>query len=92
METVKGPKMIIFMLAECPQCGTRYAVAPDPYFPGQWIFFERDRSVEQPTHICVGGLLCLRGHALEVKAKEAALTKDGDWLTLSVEHPEPVLN
>lgn len=92
MEYSKVNKSIIFTLAECTQCGTRYAVAPDPYFPGQWIFFERDHSVEQPTHICVGGLLCLRGHALEVKAKEAALTNDGDWLSLAVEHPEPVLN
>ncbi len=92
MDTVQGPKMIIYMLAECPQCGTRYAVAPDPYSPGQWIFFERDHSIEEPTHICVGGLLCRHGHALEVKAEEAALTRDGDWLTLSVGHPEPALN
>lgn len=92
MENLKGTQKIIFTLAECEQCGTRYAVAPDPYFPGQWIVFERDRSIEQPTHVCVGGLLCLQGHTLDVTAKDAALTNEGQWLNLTVDHTEPVLN
>lgn len=78
--------MIVFTLALCKECRIRYAVAPDPYFPGQWIFFERDKSVEQPTHICLGGLLCLRGHALEVTAREAALTESGEWISVEQGH------
>ncbi|MCC6191971.1 MAG: hypothetical protein IT318_23320 [Anaerolineales bacterium] len=48
--------------------------------------------MEEPTHIGLGGLLCLRGHALEVRAQEAALTAGGAWLNLTVDHPEPMLN
>jgi hypothetical protein len=84
--------VIVFMLADCYECRLRYAVAPDPYFPGQWIFFECDRSVEQPTHICVGGLICLKGHTLEVISKEAVLTESGDWLSVEREHTLPNLN
>ena len=84
--------MIVFRLGRCETCRINYAIAPDPYFPGQWIFFERDKSVEQPSHICVGGMLCIRGHKLVVKDGDAALSESGDWLMVSQEHTEPRLN
>ena len=84
--------MVVYALARCPECKTRYALMPDPGFNGQWLFFDRDRNLEQPTHISVGGLLCLHGHALELQAAEAAQTADGMWLNLKVPEVEPVLN
>ena len=84
--------MVIFMLAECSLCGTRYAVSPDVSAPEQWLVFERKRMVNQPSHICIGGLLCVHGHALDITAEEAVLTTEGQWLVLTVTHLEPVLN
>ena len=84
--------MVIFMLAECSLCGTRYAVAPDVSTPEHWLLFERKRMGNQPSHICIGGLLCVHGHALDITAEEAVLTTEGQWLVLTVTHPEPVLN
>ncbi len=84
--------MVIFMLAECSICGMRYAVAPDPSTPNQYLVFERRSNLGDPSHICTGGLVCLHGHPLDVKAEEAVLTTEGDWLVLTVSHPEPVLN
>jgi hypothetical protein len=84
--------MVIFMLAECSMCGTRYAVAPDISAVEQWLVFERKSNLDQPSHICMGALLCPHGHALDITAEEAVLTTDGDWLVLRVAHPEPALN
>ncbi len=84
--------MVIFMLAECSLCGTRYAIAPDVSTPSQWLVFERKPTVDRPSHICVGGLLCVHGHALDITAEEAVLTTAGRWLVLTVAHPEPVWN
>ena len=79
--------MVIFMLAECSTCGTRFAVAPDVSAPMQWLVFERKRNVNEPSHICSGGLACVHGHALDVTAEEAVLTTEGQWLVLTVSHP-----
>ncbi len=84
--------MVIFILAECSICGTRYAAAPDISAPEQWLVFERKSRLDQPSHICMGALLCIHGHALDITAAEAVLTTGGDWLVLRVAHPEPVLN
>jgi hypothetical protein len=84
--------MVIFMLAECSLCGTRYAVAPDPTAANQFLLFERRRTSSPPSHICLGGLLCTHGHVLDITAEEAVLTTEGRWLVLAVSHPEPVLN
>jgi len=84
--------MVIFMLAECSLCGSRYAVAPDPSAESQWLVFGRGPKLNEPSHICIGGLLCVNGHALDVTAEEAVLTTEGHWLVLTVSHPEPVLN
>jgi hypothetical protein len=84
--------MVIFMLAECPVCGLRYAVAPDVSAPTQWLVFERKPMVNQPSHVSLGGPLCVHGHRLDVTAEEALLTTEGHWLVLTVSHPEPVLN
>jgi hypothetical protein len=74
--------VLVFTLAECKECGAHYAVTPDPNYPGQWVFFGRERRMIHPTHICVGGMLCVQGHALEVTAPSAVLTNAGDWLSL----------
>jgi hypothetical protein len=84
--------VIVFLLADCYQCRLRYAVAPDPYYPGQWLVFERVNPLERPSHIVVGGLICLKGHTLEVISKEAVMAENGDWLSVEREHPEPSLN
>jgi hypothetical protein len=84
--------MVVYTLARCPECRTRYALMPDPGFNGQWLFFDRDRGLEQPTHIAVGGLLCLHGHSLEVQSEEAAQIEDGRWLNLGVPRSEHILN
>jgi hypothetical protein len=84
--------MVIFMLATCSLCGTRYAIAPDVSAPEQWLVFVRKPTLHQPSHICVGGLLCVHGHTLDITAQEAVLTTEGQWLVLTVLHPEPVLN
>ncbi len=84
--------MVIFMLAECPLCGSRYAIAPDVSAESQWLVFQRRPMINEPSHICIGGLLCIHGHKLDVTAEEAVLTTDGQWLVLTVSHPEPVLN
>jgi hypothetical protein len=84
--------MVIFMLAECSVCGMHYAIAPDISGPSRWLVFERTPRINQPSHICVGGLLCVNGHALDITAEEAVLTTEGDWLVLTVAHTEPALN
>ena len=86
--------MVIFILAECSICGARYAVAPAPDFsaPEQWLVFDRASRLNEPSHMCSGGLLCAHGHPLDITAEEAVLTSEGDWLVLSVAHPEPALN
>ena len=84
--------MIVCELAECLICEIRYAILPDPYFPGQWIFFERDRSVEQPTHVNIGVKVCIRGHELHTTHKQAALTESGDWIAVAEEHGIPSQN
>jgi hypothetical protein len=84
--------MVIFMLGQCSICGTRYAIAPDVSEPSHWLLFERRPTINQPSHICVGGLLCIHGHTLDITAEEAVLTTDGDWLVLTVAHTEPALN
>jgi len=84
--------MVIFLLAECPLCGSRYAVARDPSVELHWLVFERRPRVNWPSHICIGRLLCVNGHTLDIVAEEAVLTSEGHWLVLTVSHPEPVLN
>jgi hypothetical protein len=74
--------VLVFTLADCRECGAHYAVTPDPNFPGQWVFFEREHKMFHPTHICVGGMLCVQGHSLVVTAQSAVLTNEGDWLSL----------
>jgi hypothetical protein len=84
--------MVIFMLAQCSVCGFRYAIAPDVTQSNQWLVFERKPTIDQPSHLCIGGLLCANGHPLDLTAEEAVLTTSGQWLVLTVAHPEPVLN
>ncbi len=84
--------MVIFMLAECAICGTRYAIAPALSDTAQWLLFERKSVLDRPSHLCTGAPLCAHGHALDITAEEAVLTAEGDWLVLTVSHPEPVLN
>lgn len=84
--------MVIFMLAECLICETRYAVAPDISAPDQWLVFERKSRLNAPSHICTGGLVCVHGHALDITAPHAVLTTEGDWLVLTLVQPEPALN
>ncbi|MGH2523888.1 MAG: hypothetical protein ACRDH2_15390 [Anaerolineales bacterium] len=68
-------------------------MVPDPCCPSQWVFFERDRlDFEHPTHVCVGGLLCLMGHDLAVTAQEAVLSEDGDWVRLTPDAAHMILN
>lgn len=84
---------MIFLLAECPQCSTRFAVTPDPFIPGQSAFFQRDRAAQPLSHISSGGLLCLRGHALVVTHRQAVLTQAGEWLNVEVVNDVlPILN
>jgi hypothetical protein len=83
---------LIYLLAQCPQCHTRYAVAPDPFVPGQWGFYQRDEEAHPLSHICAGGLLCLRGHALTITVKQAVLTQAGEWLNVQVQDIQPVWN
>ena len=54
--------------------------------------FERKPTIDQPSHLSLGGMLCVHGHALELTAEEAVLTTSGQWLVLRVAHPEPALN
>ncbi len=82
----------IYLLAECPVCRTRYAVAPDPVAFRQWQFFQRDGDEHLLTHICAGGLLCVRGHALDITARQAVLTQAGAWLYVEVRNAPLVLN
>lgn len=84
--------MIIFMLGECFLCGSRYAIAPDVTEDNQWLMFERKSTIDDLSHLSLGGLLCVHGHALNLTAEEAVLTTDGRWLILKVAHPEPALN
>jgi hypothetical protein len=83
---------IVFSLAECDTCEIQYAVAPDPYFAGQVILFDRAKSLETPTHITIGGLICLRGHTLRVTCKEAVMADNGDWVRVEHEHTIPSWN
>jgi hypothetical protein len=84
--------VLVFTLADCRECGARYAVTPDPNFPGQWVFFGREHKMIHPTHICVGGMLCVQGHSLEITAQSAVLTNEGDWLSLVDPEFEVALN
>jgi hypothetical protein len=84
--------MVIFMLGQCSLCGSRYAIAPDVTAEDQWLMFERKPTIDRPSHLSLGGMLCVHGHALELTAEEAVLTTSGQWLVLRVAHPEPALN
>ena len=84
--------MIVFRLCECQTCEVRYAIAPDPYFPGQWIYFDRDKSMENATHVTIGGRWCIHGHQLETKCREAVMTENGDWIAVAEEHGIPSQN
>lgn len=75
---------IIYSLARCDLCEIDYAVAPDPYFPGQYLFFDR-RSMQTPSHMAVASLVCQWGHPLVITAKQAVLSESGDWLKLQEE-------
>lgn len=83
---------LIVVLAECPLCRTRYAVTPDSFLPGQWAFFQRDRADQPLSHLCSGGLLCLRGHDLVVTLQQAVRTQAGEWLDVSAQAVVPLLN
>lgn len=74
----------LFALAECQTCGTKHAIVP--VGGRQYEIYRREfREYEEPTHICLGGLACLRGHRLKVTAEVAVHTKDGRWLVIADE-------
>ena len=83
---------LAYLLAECPQCGVKYAVTPDPVVSGKWAFYQRAAEGQPLSHICTGGLLCLRGHELTVTLQQAVLTQEGAWLNVPVPDAQPVLN
>ena len=78
--------MIVFMLAHCEECKIQYAITPDPYFSQQYILFDRNKSIEYPTHITVGAILCFRGNELQITAKEAVCSESGDWISVEGTH------
>ena len=80
------------MLGECSVCGSRYAIAPDVTHNNQWLMFERKVIIDDLSHLCLGAMMSVHGHALRLAAEEAVLTSNGSWLVLKVAHPEPVLN
>ena len=84
--------MIVFQLAYCSECKIQYAITADPHFSSQWILFDRNKSLERPTHVTMGGLLCLRGHNLKITTKEAVRVGNGDWVSVEREHTVPSWN
>ena len=72
----------VYQLGSCPECRTNYAVLPDPRFPSgqQFHIFNRDESLENATHICSGGILCLRGHELLMKPN--LYIYNGKWISV----------
>ena len=68
----------VYLLARCPTCGARYAVAADPHFPGQYHMYHRATLLH--SHTTLAGLpLCVCSGVPLTPGVQATQTARG-WL------------
>lgn len=71
----------VFLMADCPRCRARYAVAADPLFPGQYHILHRDTLAH--SHIFVGApLLCLCAPLQTLHTGVQAALLAGRWVPM----------
>lgn len=82
---------LVYLLAECPQCGRRYAALPDPYRPGQWEVMHRDTLGHSHT-VIDQPLLCVACVGVSLVRAHPAVQTGRGWLAVAADLGKGILS